>query len=314
MSSSFGKYMIISAGDLPTKDSQHLAPAGMSNKITSTMESDCACPTDDLVLVSDLQITQKPLLLEDDCACPTDGFVIEHPASLPSESTLFVMPKLHIAEITDDFNLVFNPLGNAGVVALNQQATSLLHVFQQPKTLVEGTLTLDDARDSLSAAHRLAELNLLQPVGAQLHIKRSPPNTLTAWLHVTNECNLRCPYCYVSKSADDMEIGRGKQAVEAVFRSAIANGFRKIKFKYAGGEATLNFHTVLILHDHARLLADQHSLELDGVVLSNGVALSDPMIIEMKARGIRLMISLDGVGEYQDQHRPFANGKGSFQY
>jgi uncharacterized protein len=173
---------------------------------------------------------------------------------------------------------------------------------------------MGDSPDALLAAQRLAELSLLQPVGGQLEIKHSAPKTLTAWLHVTNECNLRCPYCYVHKTPDDMEVERGKQAVDAVFRSALANGFQRVKLKYAGGEATLNFHTVLILHDHAQTLADQHHLKLDSVVLSNGVALSDQMIAEMKTRGIRLMISLDGVGEYHDQHRPFVNGKGSFKH
>jgi len=45
-------------------------------------------------------------------------------------------------------------------------------------------------------------------------------STLTAWLHVTNDCNLRCPYCYVSKSRDEMTEGVGLAAVERVIASA----------------------------------------------------------------------------------------------
>ncbi len=48
---------------------------------------------------------------------------------------------------------------------------------------------------------------------------------LTAWLHVTNACNLRCPYCYVNKSAEGMDEPTGRAAVEAVIRSAIEHGF-----------------------------------------------------------------------------------------
>ena len=39
---------------------------------------------------------------------------------------------------------------------------------------------------------------------------------LTAWLHVTNACNLRCPYCYVNKSAEGMDEPIGRAAVEAM--------------------------------------------------------------------------------------------------
>src|SRR5262245_5561065 len=83
---------------------------------------------------------------------------------------------------------------------------------------------------------------------------------------------------------------------------------------YAGGEASLNFPLVLILHDHAHHLAEQHGMKLEGVLLSNGVRMNDRMIAELRARGLRLMISLDGVGEYHDAQRHFSNGHGSFAH
>jgi uncharacterized protein len=298
-------YLIITARDLLQ------SRFDLADLVESKMESDCACPTDDLVLISELRKAREFMKFEDDCACPTDGLTLERQSSGFDDSVYYVLPALHTSEIDDDFSLVFNPMGQAGVVAVNHEVSALLQSFGRPMTLAEAA---DDSQAVLSAVHRLAELNLLQPVESKLQVKHSQPETLTAWLHVTNECNLRCPYCYVHKTADNMEIERGKQAVEAVFRSAIANGFSRVKLKYAGGEATLNFHTVLTLHDHARGLANRHNLELDGVVLSNGVALSDRMITEMKRRGIRLMISLDGVGEYHDAQRPFVNGKGSFEH
>jgi uncharacterized protein len=213
-----------------------------------------------------------------------------------------------------DLVLAFKPLGQAGVVVLNQTAYALLNAFQQPRTLVEGARLVGDSPDGLAAAHCLAGLGLLEPMGAGYQIKRPQPQTLTAWLHITNECNLRCSTCYVSKTSDAMSLQRGRQAVEAVFRSAIRHGFGRVKLKYAGGEATLNFPLVLALHEHARRLAGEHNLELDGVILSNGVALTERMIRELSARSLRLMISLDGVGEHHDAQRQFANGRGSFDH
>lgn len=139
------------------------------------------------------------------------------------------------------------------------------------------------------------------------------PTTLTAWLHVTNDCNLDCAYCYVPKSAESMSQEVGQGAVDAVFRSALNNQFGGLKLKYAGGEATLNFPLILHLHRYARRLADRHKLQLDGVVLSNGLRLSRRMIEALQAHRLRLMISLDGVGDAHDAQRSFVNGRGSFK-
>ena len=308
------RFIVITASDLLAKNNGEAGSAGVSGCIPSKLESDCACPVDDLALVTNSHATQETWKFEDDCACPTENLTLNTPQFTTLNASPYILPALHTAHISDDFSIVFNPLGQAGVVALNQPALSLLNVFQSPKTLDEGVALVGNLPEALSTVHRLAQLNLLNPIGSNVQLTHTAPRTLTVWLHVTNDCNLHCPYCYVNKTADDMEVEQGRQSVDAIFRSAIANGFNRVKIKYAGGEATLNFHTVLILHDHARKLADQNNLELDGVILSNGVAISERMIAEMKVRGIRLMISLDGVGSYHDEQRPFVNGHGSFTH
>lgn len=248
-----------------------------------------------------------------DCACSVNDVLIDR-YFIPNSTLSYVLPALYEENLSNEISIVFNPLGKAGVVVLNRAAFFLLKSFRAPKTFMEGVTSTGGHPYGMIVANHFAQLGLLQSIGSQIQLTHSPPKILTAWLHVTNECNLRCPYCYVHKTADDMSVERGKEAVEAIFRSALANGFHGVKIKYAGGEATLNFHTVLILHDHARQLADRYKMDLDSVVLSNGVAISSRIIEEMKARGIRLMISLDGVEEFQDVQRPFINGHGSFQH
>jgi len=137
---------------------------------------------------------------------------------------------------------------------------------------------------------------------------------LTVWLHETNACNLRCPYCYVHKSPEGMDEAVGRAAVEAVVRSAVEHGFQAVKLKYAGGEASLNTRVMLSLQAHARELSAQQGLQLYATLLSNGVALQPQLVETLKAEGIRVMISLDGLGAQHDVQRPFANGRPSFQF
>jgi uncharacterized protein len=269
---------------------------------------------DPIVITKDDVDIDSPVYFESNCACPADGFTLAGHETLVSSTIPYVLPPLRIDAAAPGFHLAFNPLGAAGVSVLNDAAFQLLQTFQQPYTLADGVRAAGAPAHGLQIVQRFVQLGLLDPLDAPRTPRQSPPQTLTAWLHVTNECNLRCPYCYVHKSPDTMELARGYQAVDAVFRSALANGFRNVKFKYAGGEATLNLHTVLLLHDYAQRLATAHRLTLEGVVLSNGVALTHRMIAQLQARQIRLMISLDGVGAPHDAQRPFVNGHGSFAH
>jgi uncharacterized protein len=251
---------------------------------------------------------------EGDCACPDDGFSIETVEPSALDEQIYHLADLHTDRLTEEFTLAFNPLNGREIALLSWQALALLRTFQVPRTLADGVQAAGNPIGGQKTALRLVQLGLLDQVGAERCVTRSAPRTLTAWLHVTNACDLRCPYCYVRKTAEHMELTRGRQAVDAVFRSAKANGFRRVKLKYAGGEATLNVHTLLQIHDYACALAAQHHLELEAVVLSNGVRFDEWMIDELKVRQMRLMISLDGVGENHDVQRHFASGRGSFAH
>lgn len=290
-----------------------LCDADVGSESAYRVESNCACATDSPVLLHDRSIVTSHVA-ESDCAC-----AVEKRRDVVDTETCYgeaphLMPPLHLAGLTDRFWLGFNPLGQGGVAVFNRGVHDLLQAFRQPLPIAEGVRAAGDPPGGHRIAARLASLSLLEPIGSTPRARFAQARTLTAWLHITNDCNLRCPYCYVDKTPDKMQIEQGRRAVEAVFRSALANGFRRVKLKYAGGEATLNFAMVCAVHEHAQTLAERHGLDLEGVVLSNGVASGLPMIRELKRLGIRMMISLDGVGESHDGQRPFADGRGSFKH
>jgi uncharacterized protein len=263
------------------------------------IEADCACAAISTVprVVVD---HPRAMQLEDDCACAPAG-----PAPVIAEpdmacSTWQVAPGLHLDDrLPDGHTLAFNPTGSSGVVVLNTAALEQLHSFRAGQPL------------HTSLARQLAGLELLQPVDSAPTCPQVTPELLTAWLHVTNACNLRCTYCYVNKDNAAMDEATGLAAVEAVFRTAQQHGFKAVKLKYAGGEATLNFKLVQTLHRHAQQLSRQSGLTLEAVLLSNGVSLTPTMLTFLRAEGVRLMISLDSVDAGHDNQRVFANGQGS---
>ena len=307
------KFVIIAANNLSNTNDYDPKPAGSLVKIVSEFDSDCACPTDSLILISNSQGTEKSRWFEDDCACSTNSFPVEGVSHSFDDTIKYTMPMLHSDKVTEVFSLVSNPLGQSGTVVLNQPSMALLQAFQNPKTLAEGVSSIDSLPAALSAAYRLADLNLIQPVGRQYKLESSTSKSLTSWLHLTDRCNLRCDYCYLPHVREDMSSETGHAAVDAIFRSAKINHFKQVKIKYAGGEPLLRYPLILELHTYAKSSADVHGLILEEVVLSNGTLLTEEIAKTLKALEIRLMISLDGFGAYHDIHRSYISGRGSFK-
>lgn len=251
----------------------------------------------------------------EDCACSVSESLRPRTWPPPAETT-GVTHWVSGREITqipigDGHYLLFNPLTSGGPVVVNEAGLGLFQRFAQPVTLTEARVTGPDAQHVFD---RLNRLGLIHPAGQVQHPDFAESKLLTAWLHITNACNLRCPYCYVHKSAEKMDDSIGRASVEAVIHSAVRHGFPAVKLKYAGGEASLNRKLLIDLHEHARMLTARHGIALHATLLSNGVKLSAGLIDTLKSLDIRVMISLDGIDGQHDLQRPFPGGKPSFHF
>jgi uncharacterized protein len=251
---------------------------------------------------------------EQDCACPGTSPAPAVTSALDA-SPWRISSHLHYTSLPGAHELVFNPTGPAGVVVLNETARCVLNVFFTPSTPSEAIGRFPGLPSDVvhSAIHRLAALRLIQPANQPANQPiLYPSETLTAWLHVTSRCNLRCAYCYVPRGGEAMDAETGRAAVDAAFRSATGHGFRAVKLKYAGGEPTLNFPVVQAIHTHAQAVAAETGLGLREVILSNGVALTQEMLDWLCDEDVRLAISLDGVGESHDGQRALPGGESSY--
>lgn len=237
--------------------------------------------------------------LENDCACPTPPDLAR---SAPLAGGPYMLaPDLHREALTQEWTLFCNALAGGAPAVLNEPGRACLAGFERPKAL-------ETAEDRLLAAARL-----IVPPGTSAGPPTDPPTTLTAWLHVTNACNLECPYCYVRKSAERMSFESGSRAISALIATARRRDFSTIKLKYAGGEAGLHYRMVQCLHEEALARAGEHGIALRAVVLSNGTVMPPAFAEWLASSGVRLMLSLDGVGADHDAQRPWkGRGAGAF--
>lgn len=248
----------------------------------------------------------------EDCACPVTRSEAKRSAPTPVPAGPLVRAR-DVLELPvgAEHHVLFGPHGDGGVVVANEAARAVFHEMTTPTTMDRLLAAGHDPEQSPTVVARLLEHDLIHPVNKEPSPQFAKSTQLTVWLHITNACNLRCPYCYVHKSNEAMDHATARGTVDALVRSAVDNGFRSIRLKYAGGEASLNTEVLFAMHDHAESQCAQHGLGLSTVLLSNGVAISDKLARELAERKIAVMVSLDGIGEAHDVQRPTLSGRPS---
>lgn len=139
---------------------------------------------------------------------------------------------------------------------------------------------------------------------------------LNITLFLTNNCNLRCTYCFQSHDREDNVMSEG--ILEKVFEY-IKNTFESNKnlnalsFVMFGGEPLLTLSKYKFFFDTVREYCKQNEYGYTTQIITNGVLINESnlkILVENNCRNIQ--ITLDGIKEVHDKTRKFRNGKGSF--
>ncbi|NWF69122.1 MAG: radical SAM protein [Chloroflexi bacterium] len=135
----------------------------------------------------------------------------------------------------------------------------------------------------------------------------------TAVLLLTNQCQLRCTYCYAAAGEfprEELTPELGKTAIDYVCEQAQAAGFPHFEVSFhGGGEPTYHWHVLQQCADYARSKALPAKLSLT----SNGLwSPAQAQWIIANLDGVSL--SVDGSPATQDQQRPLIGGRGSSEF
>ena len=119
-------------------------------------------------------------------------------------------------------------------------------------------------------------------------------------IHITNQCNLRCPHCYM-KSGHAMENELSTNEIKLLCKSMYEKGVRKVSF--TGGEPKMR-------KDFLDILKYVSALGYKITIFTNGCIWNEEdikLIATFNLDGVQ--ISLDG---YDEQTNSIIRGKGSF--
>lgn len=126
------------------------------------------------------------------------------------------------------------------------------------------------------------------------------PILKSVMLNVTDDCNLRCRYCFVNKSPNYMPFKIAKDTVDLLL-NIHRNDDIIPTITFFGGEPLLCWDTIIVpLVEYVKSLDKQVKFS----ITSNGTLLTEERLKYMVDNNIGLLLSIDGIKECQDFNRP----------
>lgn len=218
---------------------------------------------------------------------------------------------------------LYNPASPEGISLLAPEAFYIYNLIDGKKSIAalcrqQQALHPEFPTEKLQAViEHLAAKNFLffnREDLAGSAIPQAHPETLLVWFHITNQCNLRCTYCWVAKSPEKMDIRMIRTSLTRLFAAAKKEGFVTIQFNFAGGEPLLEMRNLEETIKYATELGEKYNLNAKFSIITNGVLLTEKVARFLKKHDVETVISFDGLGRFHDRNRTFVDGTGSFKY
>lgn len=130
-------------------------------------------------------------------------------------------------------------------------------------------------------------------------------------IDLTKKCCLGCRYCFRDLEDQTVIDDRILDDICAFILSHCRqHHLNKINIQAWGGEPLMAFDKVSRIH---RFFADT---EVTAIICveTNGVPLTERMVVELRAMDARVGISIDGTPDLHDTHRPLVNGASSMEH
>lgn len=130
-------------------------------------------------------------------------------------------------------------------------------------------------------------------------------------LYLTEDCNLRCTYCFVPKKPRSMTPEIARQAVDFLLHREVSGVASRVDVTFFGGEPFLRADLMEEVIRHARQPRGGRRPRVGFAATTNATLAGERIENLIRDAGMKLLISLDGDSE-ANQARPFTNGRPSY--
>ena len=193
----------------------------------------------------------------------------------------------------------------------NDVEGTLLDLLQEGKSPEECTTTLMNTFTASEIDEALTHITK-EGLLSEPHIPyQDLPKIYTLALNVTQQCNLRCKYCYVENPGSQpfMREETARKAIDFITEFDDIEGFG---ISFYGGEPLLNFPVIKEAIEYASQVEKEKGFpEVKFHVTTNGTLMTDEMIDYFTDYDIDVMVSIDGPAFIHDAMRVTPDGKGT---
>lgn len=193
---------------------------------------------------------------------------------------------------------------------------SVLAEFQQARTKEEMMECYAHDENISGIIDELIGLELIQekPPLPYLPIVNLQPKVRAFRIVLTEQCNLRCAECFVTKNQDNLRTMTA-ETLERVIRQSVAYGATDhIIYHFFGGEPLIRFdyikRAVEILEE---AVAHSHMVQPFYTITTNLTLLKDEILSFFAKYDFKVGVSVDGPEDVNDKLRVYLGGRGTFQ-
>jgi len=139
----------------------------------------------------------------------------------------------------------------------------------------------------------------------------SRPSSVTRrgyYIYVTEACNLRCNYCFVSDKANNRHMRPEMASKVLEFIKSDAQSIKHIYVHFFGGEPLIRPDIIDYLSGELRAWASSRQIGLRLGITTNGTLLSEKNCEMLRRHQIGVQLSLDGSKNGNDIHRQVMGG------
>lgn len=194
----------------------------------------------------------------------------------------------------------------------------LAHVIKELKVCkdlhtIEKNFSID-SKNLIAFLEKLAQIiNNKKTLQCSNAVKRNKISSLR--IIVSNDCNLRCKYCYASGGGYNLDRNLMEEDTARKIIKQLCIEFDSVdEVNFFGGEPLMNIKTIKTI---CQCFEDSFSNGLISKVprfslTTNGTILTDEIINTIKSYNISVLVSLDGPKYINDKLRIYINGKGTY--
>ena len=153
---------------------------------------------------------------------------------------------------------------------------------------------------------------LIYQATKQINAKLFPPIT-TLELIVTEDCNLKCTYCFEKDmhGSKKMSLKVAQAAIDLLFDYSQEE--EELHLTYFGGEPLLNFPLIKSITEYVEKKEELSGKKVRFNMTSNGLLLNESMAKYLARHEIKVLLSIDGSKLSHDLCRVDKKGHGTFE-